>query len=289
VQVGGEQLSAQLRGTLKQERGRDKSLVVAGDWVWLDQTGSIALVEERTSWLGRADSFSGRKQQLIAANVDQMLATVSLVEPPLKPALIDRYLIAARKGRMTACIVVNKSDLLQEGVEPFWHLVEPLYKELGVPMLVVSAETGEGLDQLKAVMAGRTSVFAGQSGVGKTALINAVTGLNLPVGELMRRAPKGTHTTRLAQLIPLANGGWCVDTPGVRSFEVWDLTPAEISGYFEEIERCSLGCRFPNCSHSQEPDCAVRAAAERGEIHPLRYNSYLTLLKDAMERQQHAH
>jgi ribosome biogenesis GTPase len=293
VQEGDRILRCSIRGTLKQERTREKGLLAVGDWVWFEpadgDSGAIALVEERTSWLARADSFGGQLQQLIAANVDQVLVTVSVVEPPLKPALIDRYLIAAKKGKMAACLVVNKIDLLKTAEDPLWSLVEPLYRSLGVPVIPVSAQTGEGMELLRSHMQGRTSVFAGQSGVGKTALINHITGLSLPVGQLMRRAPKGSHTTKKAQLIPLIDGGWCVDTPGVRSFGVWDLSPQEVSDYFDEIRRLGSQCRYPSCRHVDEPDCAVRAAAERGEIHPLRYNSYLTLLEDAQERRRHAH
>jgi len=190
---------------------------------------------------------------------------------------------------MAACVVVNKIDLLESAQDVWWDHVEPLYRSLSIPVVAVSASTGEGMDKLAAAMQGRTSVFAGQSGVGKTALINTITGLSLPVGELMNRAAKGRHTTRRAQLIPLAGGGWCVDTPGIRSFGVWDLTPQEVGDYFDEIHLLAAECRYPSCTHSQEPGCAVRLAAEAGHIHPLRYNSYLALLQDTMERESHAH
>ena len=275
-----------LRGVLKKERTQQKNLVTVGDFVLFeplhDNEGYIAHVEERKSVLGRADNLSRRQQHLIAANIDQVLITVSVVEPLLKPGLVDRYIIASRKGGMDPIIVVNKVDLLEDPAnidqkELFDEFVEA-YTKLGIPVITSSVEEEEGLADLKAVMKDRASVFSGQSGVGKSSLINALTGMDLDVGDTVAKTHKGSHTTTWSQLIPLDWGGWCIDTPGIKSFGVWDLDRAEIEQYFTDIAALGTECRFPDCSHTHEVDCAVKDAVNSGDISPVRYESYIALL-----------
>jgi len=280
-----------LRGALKKEKSSFKNLITVGDFVHFelleDQEGVILYVEPRRSILSRADNLSRRKQQLIAANIDQVLITVSVITPLLKPSLVDRYIIAAVKGKMLPVVLVNKIDLLKENStdDPRFLEQSALYQEFieayahsDIPVIPISVETGEGLDQLRAVMKDKASVFSGQSGVGKSSLINKITNLDLPVGETVTQTRKGSHTTTTAQLVPLEFGGWCIDTPGIKSFGVWDLQASEVEGYYEEIHRLGQTCKFPNCTHTHESDCAVKTAVESGEIPPLRYDSYLSLL-----------
>ncbi|SCA63695.1 Putative ribosome biogenesis GTPase RsgA [Chlamydiales bacterium SCGC AG-110-P3] len=275
-----------LRGILKKERTQAKNLVTVGDFVLFepldDKEGYIAHVEERKSVLGRADNLSRRQQHMIAANIDQVLITVSVVEPPLKPGLVDRYIIASRKGRMDPVIVVNKVDLLDDpaNVEQkalFEDFVEA-YTSTGVRVITSSVESDEGLAPLKAVMRDRASVFSGQSGVGKSSLINKLTGLDLEIGDTVAKTRKGSHTTTCAQLIPLEWGGWCIDTPGIKSFGVWDLNKAEIEQYFTDIAEVGTQCHFVDCSHTHEMDCAVKEAVNDGTLSVLRYESYIALL-----------
>ena len=288
VESEGELYTCVLRGLLKRDVSRQKNLVAVGDIVQFEETGSqmglIAHVETRKSVLARADNLSRRRQQIIAANVDQVLITVSIETPPLKPFLVDRYIIAAEKGGMAPVIVVNKIDLLEESEDQglFEEMLRS-YEAVDIPVLSVSAELGEGIDALREVMKDKVSVFSGQSGVGKSSLINIIAGLDLVTKETVKKTRKGSHTTTSAKLIQLDFGGWCVDTPGIKSFGVWDLEQEEVEAYFSEIHDVGQGCRFSSCTHTHEPECAVQAAVEAEEISFLRYQSYCQLIKSIGE------
>lgn len=285
VEKEGTLFRCGLKGTLKKEKNKAKNLVAVGDFVRFQITakeeGIIVGVEPRRSILSRADNLHRRKEQLIAVNIDQVIITSSIHFPPLKPFLIDRYIIAAQKGNMSPIIVINKIDFLQEETEEHAILLEceAAYKTLGIPFLKVSTITGEGIAELKELMKNKSSVFSGQSGVGKSSLINAVTGLVLKTADIVYKTLKGSHTTTTTNLIPLPEGGFCVDTPGIKSFGVWDLEESEIQHYFSEISSASLHCKFPNCSHQTEESCAVKKNVETGEISAVRYASYLALIE----------
>ncbi len=296
VDVNGEFLTCMLRGSLKKEKTQYKNLVTVGDIVLIEpgspSEGSIVFVEPRKTVLSRAENLSRRKEQLIAANIDQVLITCSVVSPALKPSLIDRYIIAAQKGRMNPIIVINKIDLLQsKDVDPVFLEKEiNTYQELlkayqmaNIPVISLSSVTGEGIDLLKRQMANQASVFSGQSGVGKSSLINEVTGQSLRIGGMVKKTNKGAHTTSTAQLLRLEFGGWCIDTPGIKSFGVWDLAKEELEQYFPEIFTRGRQCRFPDCSHLQEEGCAVISAVDNGEISHLRYESYISLMLNSDE------
>lgn len=286
-----------LRGTLKKEKGLFKNLVTVGDFVLFrlsdGQEGVIHSVEARTSVLSRADNLSQRKEQLIAANIDQLLIVTSVIEPALKSFLVDRYIIAAYKGGMVPVIIVNKVDLLaiieneeeKERELLFYEEFLNAYRAAGILIITVSTVTGEGIEELKKVMKDKASVFSGQSGVGKSSLINALTGLDLRVGKTVERTKKGSHTTTTAQLIPLSWGGWCIDTPGIKSFGIWDVKRNEVEQYFSEIYEAGKYCKYPTCSHIHgEEDCAVCDAVNEGKISPLRYESYGYLI-DSIDRE----
>lgn len=296
VEVDSKVVTCTLRGILKKDKTQLKNLVVVGDMVFFERSapteGLIVQVEPRRTVLSRAENLSRRKEQLIAANIDQVIITTSVVAPELKPSLIDRYIIAAHKGGMEPIVVVNKIDLLfsddvdailrDKEAECFRELVKA-YQAAEVPVIAISVHTGEGLEELKEAMKGKASVFSGQSGVGKSSLINAVTGHELRTGGIVERTNKGMHTTTMAQLIPLEFGGWCIDTPGIKSFGVWNLDKDEIRSYFPEIFECGLQCRYMDCSHLHETGCAVIAAVERGEISLLRFESFQMLMQGASE------
>lgn len=279
-----------LRGLLKKEKTQYKNLVVVGDFVYFSKQGSdegtISSVEPRKTVLSRADNLSRRKEQLIAANIDQVMITVSVMAPPLKPAIVDRYIIATRKGGMQPIILVNKIDLLQDDaqdealLEQQKEMYEAFLEAYGPQetVIAISASTGEGMEELQAVMKDKASVFSGQSGVGKSSLINTITGLDLKVGQIVEKTQKGAHTTTTASLIPLSFGGWCIDTPGIKSFGVWDLKKEDILPYFSEIHMGGEKCKYPNCTHTNEPECAVLKLVESGEISWLRYQSYVVLM-----------
>ena len=264
-----------LKGALKKERTDKKNLVTIGDFVLIEGE-SVVYVEERKSVLSRADNLSHRKEQLIAANIDQVFITAAVVEPSVKPPLIDRYIIAARKGNMAPIIVINKIDLVDQN--PRYAEFKEAYSNLDIPFIEVSALKNQNLDILKHLMAHKTSVFSGQSGVGKTSLLNTMLNLSMKTGAVAIRTGKGTHATTSSHLIHLDNGGFCIDTPGIKSFGLWKLNKEDLVHYFSEIDAASKGCKFAHCTHLHEPDCAVIDAVENGVISIIRYESYLSLL-----------
>lgn len=281
-----------LKGALKKENKRIKNLVAVGDFVLFapmeDLSGSIAFVEERHSVLSRAEQITRQKEQLIAVNIDQVLITVSVVLPPLKHTLIDRYIIAALKGNMTPCLVINKIDLLEEDPveKALFEEVVSIYQSIDIAVFPVSSKTGKGIESLKAAMAGKSSVFSGQSGTGKTSLINAITGSSFLTGEVIERTRKGMHTTTFTQLLPIEGDGFCIDTPGIKSFGMWELSPEEVGEYFEEIAKIATHCKFKRCTHMHEPECAVQEALEEGRISRLRFDSYCALMASLKEDQR---
>lgn len=285
VDAEGKLYSCGLRGLLKKVKTQDKNIITVGDFVHFlplnDKEGTIQSVEERYSLLARADNLSRKKQQLIAANIDQVLITTSVVLPALKPFLIDRYIIAADKGGMQPIVLVNKIDLLSisPAESEIYEELKAGYLAANIPVISLSCKTGDGIEELKSVMKDKASVFSGQSGVGKSSLINLVTGLDLRIGDTVEKTGKGSHTTTAASLIPLPFGGFCVDTPGIKSFGVWDLTRSQVEAYFDEIHEMGAQCKFPDCHHLHETECAVKEAVQEKKLSYLRYLSYLSLLE----------
>jgi ribosome biogenesis GTPase / thiamine phosphate phosphatase len=256
-----------------------RNAVVAGDRVLfqpLDEIeGVIERVEPRTSTISRG---SGQFEHVIVANIDQAVIVASAVDPPLKPGLIDRFLASAARGSVTPIIVINKADLADVvALQP----IVGLYARLGYEVLLTSAITGGGIDRLRALLIGRETVFAGQSGVGKTSLLNTLQpDLGRRTSHVSAESGKGRHTTRVAELIALEAGGWVVDTPGVRQMELWDVIPEEVEGYFVEFRPFIALCRFPDCTHTHETGCRVKQAVTDGMISPVRYESYLRMLDE---------
>ena len=283
---GGQEelITTSLKGSLKKELTLDKTLVAVGDFVWIDDRGQIAAIEPRYSALSRADNLHHRKQQILAANIDQVIICASVENPSLKPSLIDRYIIATERGGMHPIIVINKIDLPHD--TSLVHELQTIYQAIDIPCLLVSALHNTGIDALAALLQGKASVFSGQSGVGKTSLINDLTGLSRRTGDIVRKTHKGAHTTTHAELLVLGDATFCIDTPGIKSFALWDITPQELSAYFSDIQTFAPNCRYKPCSHTHEPDCAVKKALEDGNLSPLRYDSYVSILEnnDATKR-----
>jgi ribosome biogenesis GTPase len=275
VLVEGEIISSGLKGSLKKEVTLNKNLVTVGDFVWIDERGQIAGVEKRYSCLSRADALHQRKQHLIAANIDQVLIVASIENPSLKPSLLDRYIIATERGGMKPVIIINKIDLAKDLT--IVNELEEIYKALEIPFLKVSALHEIGIDTLKEIVKGKSSVFSGQSGVGKTSLINDLTGQTRKVGSVVQKTGKGSHTTTHAELISIGENALCIDTPGIKSFALWDITTEELTSYFSDLQKFSENCKYTPCSHTHEPGCAVKEAASCGKLSQIRYNSYLAI------------
>jgi ribosome biogenesis GTPase len=237
--------------------------------------GVIEHVEPRQGVLTRE---SRGREHTIVANVDQLVVVMALVEPDLKVHLIDRYLASAEKGQLQPILALNKVDLTDPVA---CQSLVGAYSQLGIPTVLTSATTGVGLERLRGLLKGRTTVFSGQSGVGKSSLLNAIEpGLSLRVREVSDVTNKGMHTTTTADLIPLSFGGWVVDTPGVRQFQLYDTRPEEVEGYFREFRPFVALCAFPDCTHTHESKCGVKRAVEQRQIADRRYDSYLGMLED---------
>lgn len=234
--------------------------------------GIIERVEPRRGVLSRS---SRGRQHVIVANVDQVLIVGSAAEPDLKPHLIDRFLVTAESCGIRPVVVINKVDLVDlADLQPLIGV----YAQMGYTVLGVSAATGFGVDRLRRVMQGRHSAVAGQSGVGKSSLLNAVDpDLQLRVREVSRDTQKGRHTTTSAMLVPLSGGGYVVDTPGIRQFQLWDVVPEEVAGWFRDIRPFVSHCRFPDCTHTHEEDCAVKDAVADDLLDARRYDSFCHL------------
>ena len=217
----------------------------------------------------------------LVANVDQLVIVMAVAEPTLKPHLIDRYIAAADKGELTPIVCLNKADLIQPvDLQPMIGA----YAQLGIATVLTSAKTGLGVNQLRDLLNDRSTVFSGQSGVGKTSLLNAIQPeLALRVKTVSGHSHKGRHTTTHAELIKLDFGGYVVDTPGVRQLQLWDTRPEEVEGYFREFRAYVPHCGFPDCTHTHEGKCAVKHAVDRYEISPRRYHSYIGMFNGVME------
>lgn len=283
--------AARVRGHLKQERQRT-AIAAVGDRVTFtlnaDGTGTIHTVEERRSALSRTRTVSHdqrnlltESEQVLVANPDQVVFVFSVANPAFSPRKLDRFLVVAEMNRLPAVICANKVDLIApEEARAMFRI----YEAIGYPVLYTSVVTGEGVDALREALRGKLSVLAGSSGVGKSSLLNAVqTGLGLRVKEVSEATGKGLHTTRHTELIPLEIGGYVADTPGIRGLALFDLEPTEVDAYYREIAPLVELCQFSDCTHTHEPNCAVRAAVEDGRVSAERYDSYLRLREEQKE------
>lgn len=238
----------------------------------------VASIEERRTRLSRPRISDAGAEQVIVANVDTVVVVVSILSPPLHPRLIDRYLVAIQYGGADATLVLNKIDLADAATRAEASAILAPYRAIDVPFFPVSTITGEGVEMLRAHLARKSAAFVGHSGVGKSALVNALyPEIQQQVGEVWKGYGRGTHTTTTSDLFRLPDGGALIDTPGIRSFGIWNVPREELRSYFPEFEECR--CRFRDCLHVAEPGCGVREAAESGEISSARYDAYLRLLE----------
>ena len=277
VETGQGLVVCQLRGRLKQGRATG-DIAALGDHVQVtvlaDGSGVIEEIEERRRAIVRLDPRPrGIYQQVLLANPDQAVFVFACTHPDPKLRMLDRFLVVAEKQKVPPIIIANKTDLLPNAEELFG-----MYTQLGYRVIYTSVKDGRGIEELREVLRGKISAFAGPSGVGKSSLLNALQpGLGLAVNEVSTFMNKGKHTTVARQLFPLEGGGYVADTPGWKSLALWDTKPEEMDAYFPELAPLVAQCQFSDCTHTHEPGCAVLAALEAGRIHRERYESYLRL------------
>ncbi len=284
--AGGGLFKARLRGRLRLGGSRSTNPVVVGDEVecTVDEAGEVWIeqVAPRRNYIIRRSSNLSRESHIIAANIDRAIVVATLFSPATVPEFIDRFLVTCEAYRIPATIVLNKIDLaMSEGMEAAVRHFAELYERAGYRVMPVSALTGQGMDELKELLQGRTTLISGNSGVGKSTLIKAVSpGLDIRIGEISQAHGKGMHTTTFSQIYPLSGGGDIIDTPGIKGFGLVDIGGGELYHYFPDLMRVAPECQYYNCTHTHEPGCAVIRAVESGEISEQRYISYLKMLEE---------
>ena len=290
VDAGEHRVPCQLRGRIRKEKKRQVRNVVVGDRVLIQLTGSLprpedeGVIEEllpRESLLSRATPDGGRREQVLMANLERVFVVMATLEPAFNPRLLDRFLVGVAHQELEGVVVLNKCELVD--VAELTGMVTP-YREAGYTVLMTSAETGEGLERLEEEMTGRMSLFLGPSGAGKSSLLSRIQpGLEIATRTVSSSTGKGRHTTSYTELHELARGGWVADSPGVREFGLWGIEELELAACFPEFREHLGACRYPNCSHSHEPECGLRDAVEEHALDARRYESYLRILESVRE------
>lgn len=282
----GEDILCMAKGNLRLKGIRSTSPVVVGDNVQVDVNpdGSafITDIDDRKNYIVRKASNLSKHSHILAANIDLALLCVTVRFPETTTVFIDRFLATAEAYSVPVCLVFNKIDLYDEEDAEYMDALIHLYSVVGYKCLKTSVLKKEGIDEVKSLTTGKITLLAGHSGVGKSSLINEIEkDAGQKVGEISHYHNKGTHTTTFSEMIELESGGFIIDTPGIKGFGTIDMEVSEISHYFPEIFRFSSKCRFHNCLHINEPECAVLKAVENNYISESRYNSYLNILQDA--------
>ena len=287
----GRSWNARTKGVLKLEDITSTNPVAVGDWVDFEiesDAQGTALIDQilpRHNYINRQSPRHKHQHHIVAANLDQTVLVVTLREPRTSQGFIDRFLVAAEMYHVKPVLVFNKSDLYRAKEVELFEALRTMYQPLGYPVLLVSAEKQEGLDELNAVLKDKTTLMSGHSGVGKSSLLNVLfPGMNRKTQDVSGWSGKGQHTTTFAEMFDLPQGGKIIDTPGMREFGIVDLSKQELSHYFPEMKDLIQQCQFNNCLHSNEPGCAIKAAVNQGMIHEDRYVSYRTIL-DSFEEE----
>ncbi len=285
---GGQLIDCKIKGNFRLKGIRSTNPVAVGDRVTIipnaEGTAFITAIEDRRNYIIRKSSNLSKQSHIIAANVDQAFLVVTVNYPQTSTTFIDRFLASAEAYRVPVTLLFNKTDLLSEEELRYQQMMIDLYDTVGYQCLAISAETGEGIDKVMDMLTGKVTVLSGNSGVGKSTLINRLLpGVNLRTSDISDAHNSGMHTTTFSEMLPLPLGGYIIDTPGIKGFGTFDIEPEELTGYFKEIFRFSKECRFSNCTHTHEPGCAVLKAVEEHFISQSRYQSYLSMMEDKEE------
>ena len=280
----GQLLECKVKGNFRIKGIRSTNPVAVGDRVTVGEGNWIVAIEDRRNYIIRKSINLSKQSHILAANVDQALLVVTVVNPQTSTTFIDRFLASAEAYRVPVILVFNKTDLLDDDLRRYQEALVHLYQTIGYTCLQISATTGSGIDDIRSLLEGKITLLSGNSGVGKSTLINRlVPDANLRTGEISDAHNTGQHTTTFSEMIPLESNGWVIDTPGIKGFGTFDMEPEELTSYFKEIFRFSKDCRFSNCTHTHEPGCAVLKALEDHYIAESRYQSYLSMLEDKSE------
>ena len=281
----GQLIESKVKGNFRLKGIRSTNPVAVGDRVDLvanaEGTAFITAIEDRRNYIIRRSQNLSKQSHIIAANVDQAFLVVTVDFPQTSTTFIDRFLASAEAYRVPVVLVFNKTDLLDADLLRYQQMMMVLYENIGYHCVAISAETGEGVEAFRPLLQQKITLLSGNSGVGKSTLINClVPDANLRTAEISDAHNTGQHTTTFSEMISLPEGGWLIDTPGIKGFGTFDMEPEELTSYFPEIFRFSRDCRFSNCTHTHEPGCAVLQALEDHYIAQSRYQSYLSMMED---------
>ena len=289
VKTDSNQLvECKIKGNFRLKGIRSTNPVAVGDRVIItpnqEGTAFITSIEDRKNYIIRKSSNLSKQSHIIAANVDQAFLVVTINRPVTSTTFIDRFLASAEAYRVPVVLLFNKTDALEDEEREYQQMMIDLYETVGYQCLAISAANGSGMDKVRELLAGKTTVLSGNSGVGKSTLINSLLpDVQLKTAEISDAHNSGTHTTTFSEMLELPEGGYIIDTPGIKGFGTFDIEPEELTSYFKEIFHFSKDCRFNNCTHTHEPGCAVLKAVEEHYIAQSRYLSYLNMLEDKEE------
>ena len=289
VKTDSNQLvECKIKGNFRLKGIRSTNPVAVGDRVIItpnqEGTAFITSIEDRKNYIIRKSPNLSKQSHIIAANVDQAFLVVTINRPVTSTTVIDRFLASAEAYRVPVVLLFNKTDALEDEEREYQQMMIDLYETVGYQCLAISAANGSGMDKVRELLAGKTTVLSGNSGVGKSTLINSLLpDVQLKTAEISDAHNAGTHTTTFSEMLELPEGGYIIDTPGIKGFGTFDIEPEELTSYFKEIFHFSKDCRFNNCTHTHEPGCAVLKAVEEHYIAQSRYLSYLNMLEDKEE------
>lgn len=281
-------IESKIKGNFRLKGIRSTNPVAVGDYVEIvknqEGTAFITAIDERRNYIIRKSQNLSKQSHIIAANLDQAFLMVTVNHPQTSTTFIDRFLASAEAYSVPVVMVFNKTDLLDDDDLRLQELMRQLYETVGYECHVISATSGEGVEELRPLLRGKVTLLSGNSGVGKSTLINSILpDAHLKTAEISDAHDTGMHTTTFSEMLPLPEGGYIIDTPGIKGFGSFDMEPEEISSYFKEIFEFSKNCRFSNCTHTHEPGCAVIQAVKDHYIAESRYQSYLSMLQDKDE------